>query len=117
MRLKRVLRFHSELLKLAEEGLAEIRIAEPELLGRFVSKDMTSDDTGEVIAVAGEEITEKMLDLFNQNKIKEIPTLAIDNHTMGPYLRNTLMSDRNMTKADALLDIYRVLRPWRATNP
>lgn len=97
--------------KLAEEGLAEIRIAEAELLGRFVSKDMTSDDTGEVIAVAGEEITEKMLDLFNQNKIKEIPTLAIDNHTMGPYLRNTLMSDRNMSKADALLDIYRVLRP------
>lgn len=97
--------------KLADEGLSEIRIVEAELLGRFVSKDMTSDDTGEVIALAGEEITEKMLELFVQNKVKEIPTLAIDNNNMGPYLRNTLMSDRNMSKADALLDIYRVLRP------
>ncbi len=97
--------------KLQDDGLKEIRIPNVDLLGRFVSKDMTSDDTGEVIATAGEEITDKMLDLFVQNKIKTVPTLAIDNNNMGPYLRNTLMSDRNTSKAEALLDIYRVLRP------
>jgi DNA-directed RNA polymerase subunit beta len=96
---------------LQDDGLKEIRLNGEDLLGRFVAKDMISKDTGEVIATAGDEITEKMLDLFEQNKIKEVPTLAIDNQNMGPYLRNTLMSDRNMSKADALLDIYRVLRP------
>ncbi|MCP3977137.1 MAG: DNA-directed RNA polymerase subunit beta, partial [bacterium] len=43
--------------------------------------------------------------------VKELPILAIDHITVGPYIRNTLAVDKNMNREDALLDIYRVMRP------
>ena len=39
------------------------------------------------------------------------PTLAIDHVNVGPYIRNTLAVDKNATREDALIDIYRVMRP------
>ncbi len=97
--------------KLLEDGLKEIRLSDDALIGRFIAKDLISDNTGEVIASAGEEVTEELLENLSDNGIKTIPTLAVDNQNMGPYLRNTLMADKNSTKEEALLDIYRVLRP------
>ena len=43
--------------------------------------------------------------------ITEIPVLDIDHLTIGPYIRNTLALDRCQNREEALLDIYRVLRP------
>jgi hypothetical protein len=43
--------------------------------------------------------------------ITEIPVLDIDNITVGPYMRNTMASDKNMNRDTALMDIYRVMRP------
>ena len=37
--------------------------------------------------------------------------LGIDHVNVGPYIRNTLMADKNSTREDALIDIYRVMRP------
>ncbi|MGD9649870.1 MAG: DNA-directed RNA polymerase subunit beta, partial [Dongiaceae bacterium] len=42
---------------------------------------------------------------------KEIKTLAIDHVNVGAYIRNTLAADKNFNRDDALLDIYRVMRP------
>ena len=40
-----------------------------------------------------------------------MPVLAIDHVNVGPYIRNTLAIDKNATREDALIDIYRVMRP------
>ncbi|MEI8359421.1 MAG: sugar phosphate nucleotidyltransferase, partial [Deltaproteobacteria bacterium] len=42
---------------------------------------------------------------------KELPLLDIDHVNVGAYIRNTLTVDKNMTREDALFDIYRVMRP------
>ena len=42
---------------------------------------------------------------------KELPILDIDHVNVGAYIRNTLAVDKNMTREDALFDIYRVMRP------
>ena len=52
-----------------------------------------------------------MLDLFEENGIDVLPTLAIDHTNVGPYIRNTLAADKNSNREEALLDIYRVMRP------
>ena len=52
-----------------------------------------------------------MLDLFEENDIDVLPTLAIDHVNVGPYIRNTLAADKNSNREEALLDIYRVMRP------
>ena len=67
--------------------------------------------TGEIYAEAGEEISEKMLKMLVAEGYEELPTLDIDHVTIGAYIRNTLAADKNMTREDALFDIYRVMRP------
>ena len=62
-------------------------------------------------AEAGEEITEKNLKVLNEAGYKELPLLDIDHVNVGAYIRNTLTVDKNMTREDALFDIYRVMRP------
>jgi len=45
-----------------------------------------------------------------------VPVLDIDHINVGPYIRNTLMADKNLTREDALIDIYRVMRPGEPTT-
>ena len=97
--------------KFKEEGLDEILVPFSDLLGRFVSQDLIDRQTGEIYAEAGDEITEQILAQLDTHGFDSIPTLAIDHIYVGPYLRNTLAADRNQSREDALLDIYRVMRP------
>jgi DNA-directed RNA polymerase subunit beta len=97
--------------QLAEKGLRALRMTDPELIGRYLAEDLVNPSTGEIYAEAGEEITEKNLKLLNEAGYKELPLLDIDHVNVGAYIRNTLVVDKNMTREDALFDIYRVMRP------
>src|SRR6266581_2340676 len=97
--------------KLHDDGLREIQVTKEELAGRYLAIDLVNEETGEVIAEAGDEITDALLIQLEESKAKELPVLAIDNVAVGPYIRNTLAIDKNATREDALIDIYRVMRP------
>jgi DNA-directed RNA polymerase subunit beta len=97
--------------QLAEKGLRALRMTDPELIGRYLAEDLVNPSTGEIYAEAGEEITEKNLKLLNEAGYKELPLLDIDHVNVGAYIRNTLVVDKNITREDALFDIYRVMRP------
>ncbi len=97
--------------QLAEKGLKALRLADQELVGHYIAEDLVNAKTGEIYAEAGEEITEKNLKLLNEAGYKELPLLDIDHVNVGAYIRNTLNVDKNMTREDALFDIYRVMRP------
>src|SRR5579859_7559482 len=97
--------------KLYDDGLREIQVTKEELVGRFLAIDIVNEETGEVLAEAGDEITDALLIALEESKAKELPVLAIDNVAVGPYMRNTLAIDKNATREDALIDIYRVMRP------
>jgi DNA-directed RNA polymerase subunit beta len=97
--------------KLADEGLKEIKVGKEDLVGRFLAVDVINEQTGEIYAEAGDELTEQLLDAIEDGKIAELPVLALDQTAGGPYIRNTLMIDKNAAREDALIDIYRVMRP------
>jgi len=97
--------------KLLEDGVKEILIPEEQLIGKFVAKDLINETTGEILAEAGDEITSEILAKIEACGHTILPTLAIDYNNVGPYLRHTLAQDRNTTRAEALIDIYRVMRP------
>jgi DNA-directed RNA polymerase subunit beta len=99
------------LARLKEAGLKEIRVSPEELIGRYAALDIINEKTGEIFVEAGQEITQAVLDLFEENGIDTLPTLAIDHTNVGPYIRNTLAADKNTNREEALLDIYRVMRP------
>src|SRR6187431_1492782 len=97
--------------QLQEKGLKALRLSDEELVGNYLAEDLVNPKTGEIYAEAGEEITEKSLKALNEQGYKELPLLDIDHVNVGAYIRNTLSVDKNMTREDALFDIYRVMRP------
>jgi DNA-directed RNA polymerase subunit beta len=97
--------------QLGEKGLRALRMTDQELVGHYIAEDLVNPKTGEIHAEAGEEISEKTLKALNEAGYKELPLLDIDHVNVGAYIRNTLAVDKNMTREDALFDIYRVMRP------
>ncbi|MGJ3259281.1 MAG: DNA-directed RNA polymerase subunit beta [Rhodospirillales bacterium] len=99
------------LRQLAEKGMEEQVVTDEELIGRYVASDIINEETGEVYVEAGEEIVEDTLEMLAEAGVDVIETLAIDHVNVGPYIRNTLAVDKNTSRDEALIDIYRVMRP------
>ena len=98
-----------QLRKIAE-NTKEVLVGRTDLLGRYVAEDLVNLDTGEIYAEAGEELAEARLAALEDAGITRLPTLAVD-QSNGPWIRNTLAVDKNTNRDDALIDIYRVMRP------
>jgi DNA-directed RNA polymerase subunit beta len=97
--------------KIAEDGVKDILVSTEELVGKFAGEDLINEETGEIYVEAGDELTEEILSMLNEAGIKRLPTLAIDGVNVGAYIRNTLAGDKNRSREEALIDIYRVMRP------
>jgi DNA-directed RNA polymerase subunit beta len=98
------------------EKTKEVLVGRTDLLGRFVAQDLVNMETGEIYAEAGEELTEPKLAALEDAGVTQLPTLAID-QSNGPWIRNTLTVDKNANRDDALIDIYRVMRPGEPPTP
>ena len=98
------------------ETTKEVLVGRTDLLGRFVAVDLVNEATGEIYAEAGEELAEARLNALEEAGITELPTLAVD-QSSGPWIRNTLAVDKNASRDDALIDIYRVMRPGEPPTP
>jgi DNA-directed RNA polymerase subunit beta len=101
--------------KIAEKT-REVLVGRTDLLGRYVAVDLVNETTGEIYAEAGEELAEARLAALEDAGIDRLPTLAID-QSNGPWIRNTLVVDKNTGRDDALIDIYRVMRPGEPPTP
>ncbi len=96
---------------LVEDGLKLIEVKEEEIIGKFISEDIINENTGEIYAEAGDEVTEDLIKLFKLNGLHNLKILSIDSSSVGPWIRNTLALDKNASREEALVDIYRVMRP------
>jgi DNA-directed RNA polymerase subunit beta len=100
------------LKQLAEEkGLKEILIQDEEIIGQYLAADVFDNKNGIVLFEAGHEITGEDLVTLDDAGVESIPVLAIDHLNVGPYIRNTMLADKCETREEALIDIYRVMRP------
>ncbi|CAA7624424.1 DNA-directed RNA polymerase subunit beta [Magnetospirillum sp. SS-4] len=97
--------------KLKEAGLAEVLVAPEDMIGQYVAEDIINELTGEIFTEAGDELTNHLVAELEKAGITELPVLAIDHINVGPYMRNTLAVDKNSSREEALIDIYRVMRP------
>jgi DNA-directed RNA polymerase beta subunit len=97
--------------QLVEKGLDEVLVPDEDLMGRYLGVDIIDEKTGLVHAEAGDEITEEVMEKLAEEGIEDIVTLSIDHVNVGPYIRNTLAVDKNTSREEALIDIYRVMRP------
>ncbi len=95
---------------LLENNLESIEVNENELIGKFLAEDIINEKTGEIYGEAGDEITHDFLKLFKLKNFSTLKVLSIDS-SVGPWMRNTLALDKNASREEALVDIYRVMRP------
>jgi len=93
-----------------ENGLTRILVPIEEIHGKFFSKDIFNEETGEIFAEAGEEINEAKIESLLKFNIKKF-NIIIVNDKNGPYVRNTLQLENNATRADSLAAIYKIMRP------
>jgi DNA-directed RNA polymerase subunit beta len=97
--------------KLDEDGLKEVVLQSEELVGAYIARNVMDDKTGEVVFEAGDEFDAKSFEKFEGLGLKTLETLAIDHVNVGGYIRDTLAADKCRNREDALVDIYRVMRP------
>jgi DNA-directed RNA polymerase subunit beta len=97
--------------KMAEAGVNKISIPVSQLATKVVAQDIVNPKTGEVVIPCNTELTESLLADLAELKIKNLALLAIDGVNVTDSFRKTMILDKAQTPADALIEIYRRLRP------
>ncbi|HYJ15554.1 MAG TPA: DNA-directed RNA polymerase subunit beta, partial [Candidatus Limnocylindria bacterium] len=105
-------KFTRQVLRQMEAArIKQVPIALEEIVGRVAAHDIVDPHGKEVLVECNHEITQEKLDLIRDKGLTQIEVLFIDESNVGPYLRNTLLQDRIRSPQDAILEIYRRLRP------
>src|ERR1700690_2228683 len=97
--------------KLQDSKIDRLAIEVSDLVGKVAATDVIDEQTGEVILQCNEEISESKLDELREHNNTQFKILFIDNLNVGSYLRDTLIADKLQSSDEAILEIYRRLRP------
>ena len=97
--------------QLEQAGVAALAVPDSYLVGRILSHDVMDTATGELLAAANDEITEEQLDAFRKAGIETVGTIWVNDLDRGAYISNTLRIDPSKTQLEALVEIYRMMRP------
>ncbi len=102
--------------RIVEAGIEEVQVEMADLIRedsvkRVAPVDIVDETTGEVVLECNEEITEAHIEELTSRGILEFPLLNLDPITTGTALRDTLLGDKTVTREEAIIDIYRRLRP------
>jgi DNA-directed RNA polymerase subunit beta len=97
--------------KLREAKIDRLPTEVEELVGKVAAHDVVDKETGEVILECNEDLTEAKIERLREAGIEHFKVLFIDGLNVGAYLRETLIADKVKTTEDAIMEIYRRLRP------
>ncbi len=96
--------------QLEESGLKSMSVPREYLLDRVTAKDLV-DEAGEVAVPCNTVITEEVLEKLFELGVKEFDTIYTNDLDCGPFVSDTLRIDPTRTKLEALVEIYRMMRP------
>ncbi|MEO1327911.1 MAG: DNA-directed RNA polymerase subunit beta [Pseudomonadota bacterium] len=96
---------------LDKAGIEELSVPKTYLEGHTLGHDVVDESTGELLANANDELTEELIDRLIENGVTAIRTLYVNDLDRGAYISNTLRIDPSQTRLDALVEIYRMMRP------
>jgi DNA-directed RNA polymerase subunit beta len=105
-------RFSKKLYKkLTDIGLKEIPANSHYIEGRIAAHDIVDPETGEVLVRTNQAFEQESLELIKNKGIREIDLLILDSLEVSTSIRSSMLLDKVVTTDDAILDIYRKLRP------
>src|SRR5450631_3379 len=97
--------------KLVEGGLKDLLVQDGDIMGRYLAEDVVDLSTGLIHGEAGDELDDKLIETLREAGVKDLPLLDIDHVNIGGYIRATLKADKSSGREQALMEIYRVMRP------
>ena len=105
-------KFNKAIVRAMEQAkISEVPIALDEIVGRVSAHDIVDSTTGEVLIGTNEDLTEETLEKLKAHGVKKIEVLFTEDAPGGGPLRLTLAQDKLGTPEEAVIEIYRRLRP------
>jgi len=105
------------LKKFAELNIDRMLITDDDLVGRVLSSDILDPETGEVLLGCNNELTVEKLELLRKKGVSELQFIHLDEDRLNSSIRDTLFIDKVETEEDAIVEIYRRLRPSNPPTP
>jgi DNA-directed RNA polymerase subunit beta len=97
--------------QLEKAGVTEIEVPKDYLYGKILGHNVVNTGTGELLANVNDELTENLLQRLIENGVSEISTLYVNDLDRGPYISNAMRLDTTTNRMEALVEIYRMMRP------
>ncbi len=97
--------------QLEKAGIEELLIPREYMIGRVVAKDIVDTQTGELLVECNTEVTEDVLEKLYASEIKQFEVLYTNELDCGPFVSDTLRIDPTKSQLEALVEIYRMMRP------
>ncbi len=88
-----------------------LKLSKDYLINKVTAKDVIDSETGEVLLPANSVIDTSTLELLEKHNISKLSCLYINELERGPYISNTLRNDPTSNRLEALVEIYRMMRP------
>ena len=97
--------------KVQEANVKKVYLQEADLEGKVLARPLIDESTGEIIADSNDELSPAVMKKAQSVGLNEYNVIFFDGLSVGPYLRNTVLVDKVHSREEALLDIYRRMRP------
>ncbi|MEC8803683.1 MAG: DNA-directed RNA polymerase subunit beta [Pseudomonadota bacterium] len=91
--------------------LTELVVSSDFIVGASLAQDIVDAKTGELLYACNSEITEELIEQFLKNEIPEFQTIYTNDLDCGPFISDTLRNDTTTSKQEAMVEIYRMMRP------
>src|SRR5262249_1892746 len=97
--------------QLEDAKVTRLRVPREYVYGKILAHDVVNTDTGEILAKANEVLTAASVEKLIEAGIPQVNTLYVNDLDRGPYISDTLRIDPTKTRLEALVEIYRMMRP------
>jgi DNA-directed RNA polymerase subunit beta len=97
--------------QLEKTGMTLMEVPHEYVVGRVLSKNYADRSTGEIIAEANAELTLELLAKLAKAGYETFETLYINDLDQGSYISETIRIDPSSNRMEALVEIYRMMRP------
>ncbi len=97
--------------QIGKAGIEKLDVPTEYMLGRSLAKNIVDEKSGEIIAECNAEITEELVEKLIASGVKAFETIYTNELDCGPYISETLRTDPTRDELDALVEIYRMMRP------
>ena len=91
--------------------LTELKLNNDFLFGASLAADIFNKETGEIMFACNSEITEELVAEFFEKEVTSFQTIYTNDLDCGPFVSHTLRIDSTTSKLEAMVEIYRMMRP------